>query len=201
MNQPRIRRRAFSLLELMVVLVILVILAAMMSRGLSGSRARTGLEQCRKNLQEIFLAFSIYAGDNKGAFPSLPGAASSSDPLSLLIPRSTTETAMFICPGGGDPPLPEGEPFPRRRISYSYYTGRPANAAPADALLSDWQVNTSPKTAGQPMFSADGKKPADNHAKDGGNILLVSGAVLRSGPAAARDFPVPSGVTLLNPRP
>jgi len=192
----------FSLLELLCVLVILIILSVMLDSRLSGSRRRTALELCRKNLQTISLSLNIYANDNGGAFPFLKDAPASSAPLSLLLPRSTTETAMFICPGSGDKALPEGESFAQRRISYAYYMGRSTNLSPdAEAILSDWQVNTLPKTKGQPLFSPDGKKPANNHDKDGGNLLLGNGGVLHSGPAAARDLPIPPGVALLNPAP
>jgi hypothetical protein len=195
------RVRAFSLIELVVVLAILIILTTMMSSSLSGTHRKTALAQCRKNLQEIFLTFSIYANDNKGVFPLLQNARTSSEPLSLLVPRSTTETAMFLCPGSGDQPLPEGEPFAQRRISYAYYMGRTTNNSADDAFISDWQVDNLPKPAGRPLFSTDGKKPGNNHQKDGGNLLLGSGAVVVSGPKAARDLPLPSGVTLLNPAP
>jgi type II secretory pathway pseudopilin PulG len=192
---------AFSLIELIVVLALLIIVATMMSSQLSGTHRRNALEQCRKNLQEISLAVSIYAGDNHGAFPLLAAARNPAEPLSLLVPRSTTETAMFICPGNGDKPLPEGEPFAQRRVSYAYYMGRGTNNPATDALLTDWQVDASPKLAGQALFSSDGKKPGANHQRDGGNILVVNGGVERSGPKAARDLPIPPGVMLLNPSP
>ncbi len=190
----------FSLVELLCVLVILIILAVMLDSRLSGSHRRTAQELCRRNLQTIALALNFYANDNGGAFPLLKDAAISAGPLSFLVPRGTTETAIFICPGSQDQALPEGESFAQRRISYAYYMGRSTNHSPAaEAVLSDWQVNNLPKSKGQPLFSPDGKKPANNHDKDGGNLLLGNGEVIRSGPAAARDLPVPPGVTLLNP--
>ena len=190
----------FSLVELLCVLVILIILSVMLNSRLSGVHRRTAQELCRKNLQTIYLALNIYSNDNHGTYPFLKDAAISSAPLSLLLPRSTTETGIFICPGSQDTALPEGEPFGQRRISYAYYMGRATNAA-AQAILSDWQVNNLPKTKGQPLFSSDGKKPANNHDKDGGNILLDNGEVVRSGPNADRDLPIPPGVALLNPTP
>jgi prepilin-type N-terminal cleavage/methylation domain-containing protein len=192
--------RGFSLVELLCVLVIVIILAVMLSSRLSGAHRHTIQELCRKNLQTISLSLNIYANDNRGAFPFLKNAANSSEPLSLLVPHSTTETAIFLCPGATDKALPEGESFAQRRISYAYYMGRATNNS-ADAILSDWQVNNLPKTNGQPLFSPDGKKPANNHDKDGGNLLLGGGAVISSGPAAGVDLPIPPGVTLLNPRP
>jgi len=193
--------RAFSLVELLCVLVILIILATLVDSRMAGSRRRTARELCRKNLQTISLALNFYAGDNHGTFPILQEAATSAAPLSRLVPRGTTETAIFICPGSRDKALPEGESFAQRRISYAYYMGRSTNNSAAQVILSDWQVNNLPKALGQPLFSPDGKKPANNHGKDGGNLLLVSGEVTGSGANAACDLPVPPGVTLLNPQP
>ena len=183
-----------------IVLVILIILATMLDSRLSVSRRRTARELCRKNLQTIYLAMTLYADDNHGTFPFLKEAAISAGPLSLLVPRGTTETAIFICPGSRDKPLPEGESFAQRRISFAYYMGRSTNHSAAQVILSDWQVNDLPKTQGQPLFSPDGKKPANNHDKDGGNLLLGSGEVLASGPKAERDLSLPPGVALLNPK-
>ncbi len=190
----------FSLVELLCVLVILIILATMLDSRLAGSRRRTAQELCRKNLQTIYLAMTLYAEDNHGTFPFLKEAAVSAGPLSLLVPRGTTETAIFICPGSRDKALPEGEPFAQRRISYAYYMGRSTNRS-ANVMLSDWQVNNLPKSKGQPLFSPDGKKPANNHDKDGGNLLLGSGEAISSGTNAPQDLPVPPGITLLNPLP
>ena len=195
---------AFSLVELVFVMANLIILAVILDNSLSVSHRRTTREQCRNNLQTISLALNIYSNDNHGTLPFLKDAALPSAPLSLLLPKSTTETAIFLCPGSKDSPLPEGESFAQRRISYAYYMGRATNegASPGpQAVLSDWQLNTLPKTKGQPLFSPDGKKPANNHGKDGGNILLDTGEVVFSGTNAARDLPVPLGVTLLNPAP
>jgi len=191
----------FSLIELLCVLVILIILTVVLDNRMSGSRHRSQRELCRKNLLEISLALNFYRNDNHGTFPLVKGAATSAEALSLLIPRCTTETAMFICPGSRDPALPEGESFAKRRISYAYYMGRSTNAAPDDVLVSDWQLNSLAKMRGQPIFSADGKKPANNHAADGGNLLKANGEVTSCGVLSPRDFPLPSGVTLLNPAP
>jgi prepilin-type N-terminal cleavage/methylation domain-containing protein len=200
-SHSRLSQGGFSLLELVVVLAILIILSTMMTSRLTGAHRKTNRELCRKNLQEVFVAFTLYANDNQGNYPALKEARTAEAPLSLLVPRSTTETAMFICPGSDDKPLPEGESFARRRISYAYYMGRATNNSAGEVLLSDWQVDTRAKTTGQALFSTDGKKPGNNHGKDGGNLLLGSGEVLASGPKAERDLPTPPGVTLLNPGP
>jgi prepilin-type N-terminal cleavage/methylation domain-containing protein len=188
----------FSLVELLVVLALLVILTVMSTSRFSSSARRTELANCQGNIQKIYLSLSLYRNDN-GAFPILKDAPDSAAALSLLIPKSTTVTEIFICPGSHDKALPEGESFSHRRISYAYYMGRGAQDDPGEILLSDWQVNTEPKRAGQQVFSFDGKKPANNHYAGGGNLLSCGGAVSACGPKAPRDLLFPSSVRLLNP--
>ncbi|MDB6021531.1 MAG: hypothetical protein JWQ04_1388, partial [Pedosphaera sp.] len=121
--------------------------------------------------------------------------------LSMLVPRSTTGTEYFICPGGNDSALPEAQPFAERRISYAYYMGHTLKDGADQPLLSDRQVNTGPKLPGQPLFSADGKKPGANHNKYGGNIMFCDGNVQKSPALAAFSLTNAPNVVLLNPKP
>jgi type II secretory pathway pseudopilin PulG len=188
----------FSLVELIVVLALIIILTVMSTSRFSASARRRDLIGCGKNLEKIYLALSIYRNDNS-AFPFLQDAQTSAEALSLLIPKSTTVTEMFICPGSGDAPLPEGESFARHRISYAYYMGWATNDEAQAILVSDWQINTLPKQKGQQVFSLDGKKPANNHYGEGGNLLSLDGNVTLSHPKASRDLVFPATVRLLNP--
>jgi prepilin-type processing-associated H-X9-DG protein len=162
----------------------------------STSARRKEMTACRSNLQKIYLALNLYRSDN-GAFPFVQGATSPSAPLSLLIPKSTTTTEIFICPGSSDKPLPESEHFAERRISYAYYMGRATNDG--GILMSDWQVDNAPKRAGQLLFSVDGKRPGNNHKDTGGNLLFMDGSVRESGTKAKGDFLISAPVVLLNP--
>lgn len=159
------------------------------------------LIHCQKNLQNIYLALSIYSSDNKGVFPAIKGAESSEPPLSLLVPRSTTVTEIFICPGSGDNKLPEGQSFAKRRVSYAYYMGRTKLDGAEAILLSDRQVNTFPKIKRQAMFSETGKEPGANHSKSGGNVLYCDGTFAAVKPRASHDYLFPTNVVLLNPKP
>jgi hypothetical protein len=164
----------------------------------SASARHKGLARCQLNLQKVYLALNIYRNDN-GAFPSSTGATKSEEPLSLLVPKSTTTTEIFICPGSRDDALPEGERFANRRISYAYYMGHTTNDDPSEILITDWQINTAPKKKGQPIFSLDGKKPGNNHYGAGGNLLSIGGEVTGTPAKASRDLLFSSPVTLLNP--
>jgi prepilin-type N-terminal cleavage/methylation domain-containing protein len=188
----------FSLVELLVVLALLLILTVMSTSRFSASARHRDLANCQKSVQKIYLALSIFRSDN-GFFPYLKDAANSEAVLTLLIPKSTTVTEMFICPGSRDKELPEGESFANRRISYAYYMGRGTNDDPNNILLSDWQVNTAPKESGAQLFSPDGKAPGNNHYAEGGNLLACGGDISGSGPKAKRDLRFTEPVRLLNP--
>lgn len=189
----------FSLFELVIVLLLLIVLTVIMGGQYGTAGRKRAQVECRKNLQKIYLALSIYENDNNGAFPFLKGAATSAGPLSLLVPKSTTVTEIFICPGSKDKPLPEAESFANRKISYAYYMGVTTNDDPGQIIASDAQIDTAPKSAGQQIFSADGRKPGNNHGKEGGNLLSRGGDVAGSDPKASRDVRYPPTVRLLNP--
>lgn len=193
------RRNAFSLLELLIVSTVFVILTVFLLGGFGPSKHKRALADCRKNLQKIYLALSIYENDNQGAFPAWHGAATAAQPLSLLVPKSTTVTEMFICPGSDDQPLPEAESFAARKISYAYYMGLTSNDGPGTIIVSDAQIDAAPKNSGQQLFSADGKKPGNNHGQEGGNLLFLGGEAVGSGPRASRDLRYAPAVRLLNP--
>ena len=149
----------------------------------------------------MYAAFRTYAQDNNGALPALPGARTSEAPLSLLVPKYTTGTEIFICPGGKDKPLPGAQPFADKKISYAYYQGRTLSDGSDAALASDAQADTAAKTTGQPVFSFDGKPPGNNHTKFGGNVIFCDGAVQYTVSRLAFPLPLATNVVLLNPKP
>lgn len=194
--------RAFSLIELLITLALILIMSVMlMGRG-STSRQKRDLATCAKNLQSIHTALTIYSAENRESYPVVTNATTSEPALSLLIPRSTTGTEFFICPGSGDSSLPQAEPFANRRISYGYYMGWSRSTAPAAApLISDRQVNTQPKKIGERLFSGDGEPPGANHHKFGGNVLFQSGEIQKSGTNSSFELLFPANVVFLNPKP
>jgi len=198
------RRRdssGFTLIELMVVITIILILYVLAYGPAQKSYQEKKLILCQKNLQMIQVAMKIYAADYHDSYPFVPGAATAEVPLSLLVPHCTTETAIFICPGSANRSLPEAEPFADRKISYAYYMGHTTRDGADAMLLSDAQLNTLPKHAGEPMFSVSGKRPADNHRKFGGNVLFCDGHAEHFDPVASRDLLFTNPVVLLNPKP
>jgi len=193
-------KAGFSLIELFVTLVLMVILTTMMWGFASARHQRTQKQLCADNLQKIYLAMQIYANDFGGKLPLNTNAVTSEEVLDVLVPRYSADTSIFICPGGRDSEIPAGESFRKRKISYAYYMGRRLDAA-QEVLMSDRQVDTEPKRAGEFVFSTTGKSPGNNHHKYGGNFLFSDGSVQASGPQLTFSLVFTQGVVLLNPKP
>jgi len=191
---------AFALIELLVVIGIILFLSSLYLKSSSGGAGAGQLAACQKNLETIYVALKTYAADNNGVYPIATNAPSSEAPLSRLVPRYTSLTEIFICPGSLHPMLPEAVSFEKRKISYAYWMGRTASDGPDKALMADALVDTKPKLAGQALFSSDGKRPGNNHRRGGGNILFCDGQVQQSSPTSSVALDVPPGVVLLNPK-
>lgn len=195
------RSHGFSYIELLISVAIIGVAYMMLlgpgsALGQSQSKAR-----CAAQLRQLHQALTLFATEHDGAFPTAAGAATSDVPLSQLVPLYTSDTDVFICPGSKDSALPGAEPFAGRRISYAYYMGLRKDAPPRTPLVSDAQAGTDAKRAGEPLFSADGSAPGNKHRRYGGNVLFVDGSVETFDAMTPRDFPLPPGAALLNPKP
>jgi len=193
-------RSGFSLIELLVVLALMIVIITMMWGFGSESRQHAAQRACRQNLEKIYVALQIYAGDFSGRLPAITNVQTSEEPLSLLVPHYTVDTSIFICPGGKDSALPSGVSFANRKISYAYYTGERLGDA-QQPLMSDWQINTQPKRVGDFVFSTTGKPPGNNHHKYGGNFLFCDGHAETTPPQLSFSLVTTQGIVLLNPKP
>jgi prepilin-type N-terminal cleavage/methylation domain-containing protein/prepilin-type processing-associated H-X9-DG protein len=191
-------RAGFSLIELLIVVVILLILSTAYWSPNSANRQQALKGACQKNLEKIFVSLEIYANEHGGRFPELAGARNAEEALDVLVPKYTSDTSPFICPGSKDSPLPGGESFRTRKISYAYYMGRFLTNS-HQVLMSDRQVDSQPKTAGQAVFSTTGKPPGSNHRKFGGNFLFCDGHAEASAAQVPFALGLTNGEVLLNP--
>ena len=191
----------FSLIELLAVVAILLLLFTLYwGPSFSKNLQREAQKECQAHLQKIHMAMAIYANDHDGKFPELAGARTSEEALETLLPRYTVDTAEFVCPATKDPPPPLGESFGKHRISYAYYMGHRA-ADSQQVLMSDEQVDTGAKAAGDCAFSSTGKPPGNNHGKLGGNFLFCDGRAESAPPRLSFSLMLTQGIVLLNPRP
>lgn len=63
------KRRAFTLIEVLVVLGIVALLAAILFPAFNSARGKARQASCQNNLHQIGLAISLYAQDSDGKFP------------------------------------------------------------------------------------------------------------------------------------
>jgi prepilin-type N-terminal cleavage/methylation domain-containing protein/prepilin-type processing-associated H-X9-DG protein len=190
-------RLGFSLLELLLTVVIILILTTLYWSPNRRSRQLALQTACQNNLQKLFIAMNIYATDHADRFPVVLGPRTSAEALDLLVPRYTSDTSLFVCPGSNDSAPTGGESIRTRIISYAYYMGR--TSTNQQVLVTDRQIDAKPKAPGQLVFSADGKPPGNNHRQFGGNFLFCDGHVELSSPKTAIALDLKPGEVLLNP--
>jgi prepilin-type processing-associated H-X9-DG protein len=196
----RTKTAAFSLIELLIVVALMVVLYVMCFSFSSPVHQRSQKELCQDNLQKLFLSLQIYANDT-GRFPLNTNAQTSEEVLDTLVPRYTSDTSLFICPGGRDAEIPTGMALTNSKISYAYYMGRDKNSPSDVFLMSDRQINPWSKNIGDQVFSLDGQPPGNNHSKFGGNFLFCDGSVQTITPRATFSLAFSNGIVLLNPKP
>jgi prepilin-type N-terminal cleavage/methylation domain-containing protein/prepilin-type processing-associated H-X9-DG protein len=66
---PSRARRAFTLVELLVVIGIIAVLASLLMPALARARRQAQISQCASNLRQLGIAVTAYLVDNKGKFP------------------------------------------------------------------------------------------------------------------------------------
>jgi prepilin-type processing-associated H-X9-DG protein len=194
------RAGGFSLIELLISLTIMIILFLMLFGFGSKRNQLSKIQKCQANLQKLFISLQIYSNDSGEKFPFVPNARTSEDVLDVLVPRYSADNSIFICPGGQDGALTPGASLKAGRISYAYYMGHKATDAQS-VLMTDRQVDTLAKKTWGQVFSDNGKKPANNHHKYGGNFLFCDGSTRSSDWLTPIPLPLASNIVLLNPKP
>lgn len=128
-------RRAFTLLELLVVIAVLGILASLLMAALSSSKEKARRTLCLNNLRQFIFVVHMYANDHQDFVPS--GLSENRNPEDSHIPVISSQTRtnlirysgsakMLECPGLAEPfGTPEGYYYPDYGyvIGYNYLGG------------------------------------------------------------------------------
>jgi len=166
------RTKAFTLLELMVVIAIVAVLAGVMVPFIARKRQASQRAACRMNLTWQGLAFSLYANDWHGWYPTtgvgVPrGREESLWSLSQALCYVDNDARAFVCPNSSEQaefqPSCKVQPLKcmtAKGCSYAYDHQKPPKTPAGVAICAD-----------KPDVSSPGGRNSINHRNQGQNVL------------------------------
>lgn len=157
---PR-RPRAFTLVELLVVIGIIALLISILMPALSKARKSATNANCMSNLRSIGQALQLYASENKGKFPQHYGGGAwlwdvSTETCDALLKSGSNRKVLYcsVYPEQDVDGLWNFNPT-FRVLGYFFLIQRPPGPAPAGQVV-----------AGMPPLNADLLKKANYQDKN-----------------------------------
>ena len=92
------RSKAFTLVELLVVIAVIAILAAMLLPALSSAKAKAGSVRCQGNLRQVGLATQLYAQDHRGAVRLQSPLMITNTWAQSVAAHQNLPASIFLCP-------------------------------------------------------------------------------------------------------
>src|SRR3954451_697127 len=122
-------QRAFTVVELLVVVAIIAVLAALLLPALNSARANADRIQCNNNLKQIGMAFRVWEGDGDQfpmqCYTNGDGSLKFADATNLFryfqVMSNELSTAwVLVCPSDKErvPKHGFGTDFDNRNVSY-----------------------------------------------------------------------------------
>ncbi len=177
----RARKRAFTLVELLVVVAIIAILAGLLLPNLGDVREKARRVQCLANLNGIWKTISAWGLNPADSFrPNFPpgkltGPASGNDGKITLEGGITPE--MFICPtAAGQYGMRPGDKLDTMSVSnssYCYFVGR--SSADGDKVILCDQNGTGRVADVSASITNWGRNHMKGVFPQGGNLVKVAG--------------------------
>lgn len=174
--------KAFTMIELLVVLAIISVLVFMMRPTLTAAKVKAGRIKCVSNLKQVGLAFRIFAGDNNDKYPfaatNNPAFNNASNAW-LHFQSMSNELAsakILICPEDWDRinngvndflNVSNSLSFPSKQdLSVSYFVGLGADESKPQSIL----------TGDRNLGKTEKASPYSSHAT-GGAIQVATKSV------------------------
>ncbi len=158
------RRRIFTLVELLIVIGIIAVLAAMLMPALARARERARRASCMSNVGQIGYALAEYEVDEQ----AMPESFFTIESFRMLFDAGYLQAPQVLsCPSNSvDVDISEASGTPET-VSYYMDPGTPYQRHPMRAVMADRNL--------------DGDW-TDNHGEDGVNVLFTDNSVQFVGP-------------------
>lgn len=174
------RARAFTLVEMLVVIGVIAILAAILLPSLSKAKERARNSQCLSNVRQLGVAIQLYAADSDG-FPYSADTRTDSTWFTSIATYYNSDYALMSCPTF------KGSRPANQALSFSKLPGFPPGyLPPVDLTIPGQVVGVSYGYNGFGVCAAD---------KWMWNATLGLGPIAMGTPSPARV----KGYTLVNP--
>lgn len=91
--------RAFTLIEMLVVIAIIAVLGSILFTTISSARSRAAVASCAANLRSIGIGMTQYAQEHNNLYPAAYNNPNGAWPAELKAGGYVADSRIFRCPG------------------------------------------------------------------------------------------------------